>query len=251
MEQKKNNNRDYYSMDITHVLRSWWQRVWLIALCAVLAATAGFVMAKWVIQPMYSSSVMLYVNNNANNSSGNISNSDLTASQNLVKTYGVMLNNRVTLERVKEEAGVSYTYQQLAQMISSHPVNNTEVMLVTVTCGDPEEAADIANSIAHVLPERISTIITGASMTVVADAVPEYQKISPSIAKYTAIGLFLGLFACLAVLTIVAVMDDTIHDDNHIMETYDYPILAKIPDLLEESNSKYNYYKKHSTKSKS
>ncbi len=251
MEQQKSNDRNYYTIDISHILRTWIQRAWLIILCAFLTAVAGFSIAKFVIAPQYSSSIMLYVNNNFDETPGNISNSDLQASQNLVKTYGVMLNNRSTLERVIEETKVSYTYKQLSKMISSHPANETEVMVVTVTCGDPYEAAEIANGIARVLPERISSIIAGATMEVVDQAVPELNKVSPSIAKYTVVGFLIGLFISLIVLTIIAIVDDTIQDDNYIMETYDYPILAKIPDLLEESNVKYSYYKKSSHKSKS
>ncbi len=252
MEQKKYSERESFTIDIAHIMRTWLQRAWVIILCAVLAAGIGFSLAAFVIQPQYSSSIMLYVNNSTdNNGGGNITNSDLTASQNLVKTYGVMLNNRSTLEAVIEDTDVPYTYRQLAGMISSRPANNTEVMIVTVTCGDPEQAADIANGIARVLPERISQIITGASMKIVDPAVPEYNKVSPSISKYTVLGFMLGLIGSLAVITVFAILDNTIHDDNYIMENYDYPILAKIPDLLDEGNAKYNYYKKSSRKTQS
>ncbi len=249
MDQKKTNNREYSTIDLKHILRSWMQRAWLIILCAVILAGAGFSVAAFVIKPQYSASIMLYVNNSSDDSAGDISNSDFIASQSLVKTYGVMLNNRTTLEKVIEITNVPYSYKQLSGMISSRPANETQVMIVTVTCGDPEEAATIANGIAEVLPDRIGEIIIGASMRVVDPAIPDPNKVSPSILKYTMLGFIIGLMGCLVILTIIAVADDTIHDDNYIMDTYDYPILAKIPDLLEEGNAKYSYYKKSSRRS--
>ncbi len=251
MQEQKTNGQETYTIDLMHIFKSWMQRIWLIVLCSVLAAAIGFVMAQWVIDPEYSSSVMLYVNNKeGGNGNNNITSADLTASQSLVKTYGVILNNRVTLERVIEEAKLPYTTKQLSQMISTSAENSTEVMKVTVTCGNPDEAAKIANCIADVLPDRISAIIDGATMEIVSDAIPEYQKIGPSRTTYTLIGFLLGLVACLGVLTVLAILDDTIHDDNYIMENYKYPILAKIPDLLESNDpkysSKYSYYKKSS-----
>jgi hypothetical protein len=54
------------------------------------------------------------------------------------------------------------------------------------------------------------------------------------------------------VLAVVAFMDNTIHDEEYILQTYDYPILAKIPNLLESGNKRYGYYyaKNHETTGK-
>jgi capsular polysaccharide biosynthesis protein len=160
----------------------------------------------------------------------------------LVKTYGDILESRSTLERVIEKSEVDYTWKELSNMIVYAPSNNTEIMKVTVTCEDPYEASKIANTIAEVLPVRISEIIEGATMEIVEPAIPDKQKVGPSIAKYTMLGLILGIFVCAAVLTVMALLDDTIHDEEHILKTYDYPILGKVPDLLNTGNRAYAYY---------
>ena len=148
-------------------------------------------------------------------------------------------------------AGVPYTYGQLVSKISATSANETEIMKVTVTTEDPYEASKIANCIAEVLPVRISEIIDGASMEVVDSAVPNTQKIAPSVTKYTAIGLLLGIFASVIVLVIVAMMDDTIHDEEYVLNAYDYPILAKVPDLLNSGAKRYGYYYKKNGRSDS
>ncbi len=235
---------DAYTLDLRHIFKSLWKRMWLIVLSGILAGSIGFAFSAFAIAPTYSSSVMLYVNNNSislGNTSISISSSQISAAQSLVKTYGVILNNRTTLERVIQKTGVPYTYKELSSMITSKPSNDTEIMLITVTTTDPYEASKIANCIAEVLPVRISEIIDGASMEVVDSAIPVLSKVGPSITKYTALGIIFGVFACVAVLVILAVMDDTIHDEEYILQTYDYPILAKIPDLLNTGNKKYGY----------
>ena len=126
-------------------------------------------------------------------------------------------------------------------MIEAAPSNETEIMKVTVTSVKPFEAATIANGIAEVLPVRVAEIIDGASMEVVDAAVPNYQKVSPSITKYTALGLFLGAFLAAAILAVLAIMDDTIHDEDYILQNYDCPILAKVPNLLSSSGKNYKY----------
>ena len=80
-------------------------------------------------------------------------------------------------------------------------------------------------------------------MEVVDLGVVNKQKVSPSITKYTAVGFILGAFVSVVILIILAILDDTIHDEEYILENYDYPILAKVPDLLSSgSKSSYRYY---------
>ena len=222
-------------------------------IAGIVAATIGFSFSSFVIAPKYSSSILLYVNNSSfslGSTSFSISSSEISAAQSLVKTYIVMLQNRTTLESVREKADVDYTYKELDSMITASSVNDTEVMQVTVTCEDPYEAEKIVNSIAKVLPMRISEIIDGASMEVVDDGVPNLQKNSPSVTKYTAVGLILGVVLAVLVIAVIALFDDTIHDEDYILKNYDYPILAKIPNLLSaDSKQNYSYYSKKSKNS--
>ncbi|MGN0451249.1 MAG: YveK family protein [Acutalibacteraceae bacterium] len=235
---------DYNVIDLLHIAKALWQRAWIIVISALVAAVVGFSVSAFTIAPKYSSQIMLYVNNSSvslGTTSFRISASDLSASQSLVKTYGVILNNRTTLEAIIDKSGVPYSYSQLSSMIYTSSVNDTEVMSVSVTSTDPYEAAKIANCIAEVLPARISEIIEGCSMEVIDSAVPNTNKISPNITKYTAQGFILGFIIAAGILTVLAIMDDTIHDEDYIINTYDYPLLAVIPDLSTADSNKYGY----------
>lgn len=245
MDKQEKNNGEYYSIDLLHIVKTLWKRAWVIILAGFIAATIGFSYSNFAIEPTYSSTILLYVNNSSfslGNTSFSISSSEITAAQSLVNTYGEILNNRTTLERVIDKAGVSYSYQDLSEKIESSPSNETEIMKVTVTTNDPYEASKIANCIAEVLPVRISEIIDGASMAVVDSAVPVLEKVAPSVTKYTAVAMILGLLLAVVVLVVLAIMDDTIHDEEYVLKTYDYPILAKVPDLYDGGNKQYGYY---------
>jgi len=243
--EKQDNNKEYYTIDVLHIVKSLWRRAWLIALCGLLAAIIGFLISAFAMAPTYSSHIKLYVNNSSfslGNTNFSISASELTAAQSLVKTYGEILDSRSTLERVIDKSNIDYTWKELSQMITYEPSNNTEIMRVTVTSEDPYEASKIANTIAEVLPVRISEIINGASMEVVDSAVPELEKVAPSITRYTAICLVLGVFISAVVLIVFALLDNTIHDEEYVLRTYDYPILGKVPDLLNTGGKSYGYY---------
>lgn len=252
MEKQEKNTKEYYTIDVLHIVKSLWRRVWVIGLCGLLAAVMGFSMAAFLIAPTYSSHVKLYVNNSSfslGNTSFSITSSEQTAAQNLVRTYGVILDSRSTLLRVIEKADVDYSWKQLSSMIEYKTANDTEIMQVTVTCGNPYEASRIANTIAEVLPVRISEIIDGASMEVVDSAIPDTEKVAPSITQYTAIGMALGVLVSVFGLTVLALLDDTIHDEEYVLNTYDYPILGKVPNLLNAGSKSYSYYSQKSSKS--
>lgn len=246
MEKQETSTREYYTIDVFHVLKTLWRRAWLIALTGLIAAAIGFSVSAFAIAPTYSSAIKLYVNNSSfslGNTSFSISSSELTAAQGLVRTYGDILDSRSTLERIIEKAGVDYTYKELHEMLVYEPSNDTEIMRVTVTTEDPYEAAKIANTIAEVLPIRISEIIDGASMEVVDSAIPELEKVAPSVTRYTVIGLVLGILFGMVTVVISALLDDTVHDEDYVLNNYDCPILGKVPNLTGGGNGKkYGYY---------
>lgn len=245
MEKIEKTTEENNTIDLLHIAKTLWKHAWIIVVCGLLAAAIGFSVAAFVIAPTYSSYVKLYVNNTSfsiGSTSLSISSSELSAAQSLVRTYGEILGSRSTLERVIEKADVDYTWKELSSMISYEASNNTEIMKVTVISGDPDEASRIANAIASVLPTRISEIIDKASMEVVDTAIPDRDKVGPSVTKYTAIGLILGVVLAAAVLVIMALLDDAIHDEEYVLRTYDYPILGKVPDLLSAGNKSYRYY---------
>ena len=247
MGKAEKNMTEYYVIDMLHIAKSLWRRIWLIVISGFLAGVLGFVYSAFFVAPTYSASVMLYVNNSSislGNASFNISSSDISAAQSLVDTYREILNNRTTLERVIDKANLAYDYEDLKSMVTAGRSNDTEIMKVTVVAENPYVAANIANCIAEVLPVRISEIIDGASMEIVDTAVPDLDKIAPSITKYVALAFILGCMMAVGVLTVLILMDDRIHEEDYILQTYDYPILAKIPDLMESGTKRYGYYYK-------
>jgi len=256
MDKTERNTKDYFVVDLAYVAKVIWQKIWIVAIISIAMAVIGFALSAFVITPTYSSSVMLYVNNSSftvGDLGFSISSSELTAAQSLAKTYTVLLKNRTTLERLIDETGVNYHWEDVYDMIESSPVNETEVMQVTVTCEDPYEAELIANGIAKILPQRIAEIVEGASMEVVDSAIADTEKVAPSITAYTALGFILGAIVTVIVMIIMVLMDNTVHDEEYVIKTYNYPILAKVPDLLETGDKRYgkygyyykNYYKNY------
>lgn len=225
---------DYYEIDLLQLLRALWRKAWLIVLLALAVGAAAFSYAAFMITPLYESEALMYVNNSSfsvGSTSFSISNAELTAAQNLVDTYIVILNSRTTLNEVIREGELDYKYEELKEMLSAEPVKSTEVFKITVTSDDPREAELIANTIVEVLPHRIADVVDGSSVRVVDYAVVPSEKASPNVAKYTAIGAFVGAALACAIIIVMTLSDTLIHNEDYLMETYKLPVLAVIPNL--------------------
>ncbi len=246
------DNKNYFTVDLVHIAKTLLRRLWIIILAGILLGSLAFVKSAFFTPAQYTASIKLYVNNEpAYNDNSNISASQIDVAERLVMTYREILNTRPTYEgiaaRLVEKHGESYkkyTAGALRGMISSGASNETEVMYVKVVAGDANDAANIANCVAEILPDRISYAIDGASVKVIEDAEPNYVKISPDISKDTAIGIVVGMFIAALVVVIFALADNKIHDEEYVINTYGSSILAKIPSLTENThNTKYEYYK--------
>ena len=242
---RNSNQKEYLEIDLLQLFSALWKRVWFILLAMIVVGGGMFWYSSFIIDPQYTASAMLYVNNSSISVGGasiSISNQELTAAQSLVNTYVVILNSRNVLDDVIEDTGVAYTYEEIKEMISAAPVDSTEVFEVCVKSTDPAEAELIANSICRLLPEKVEDIVDGSSVRIVDYAVIPATKSAPSVTKYTAIGLLLGCLISSVIIIVSELFDQYIRTEEYLLQAYaDIPVLAVIPDL-ESSHSKDRYY---------
>lgn len=240
MEQ---HNEEYIEIDLLRILTALRRKIVMIILTAVGFGLAGFLLAFYILPAKYEASALLYVNNSSFSvGSTSISVSDLSASKTLVSTYIAILRTRLTLNEVIEEAGLDYSYRQLLSMIDARSVNGTEIFSVTVTSEDPQEAERIANTIVDILPDKIAQIVDGSSVRTVDFAVAPERRSGPSITRFTAIGMIIGLVLSCGLIVLYELMDDQIHSEDYLLQTYKLPVLAAVPDMLAPQSGKYQKY---------
>ena len=240
------------TIDLLELAKALWKNILAIALVAVLFGSAAFGCTAFLIEPKYQATASLYVNNSSfslGNTSFSISNAELSASNSLVSVYIYILNSRTTMEDVIKEADLTYTPEELSEMVSAKGINSTGAFEVTVTSTSPSEAELIANTIAKLLPDRIAEIVDGSSVRIVDYAIIPSHRSGPSMVKNTAIGILAGGLLAGAVVTIRFLMDDKsklmIKSADELREMYpDIPVLAMIPDMRvsEKKNGYYSSY---------
>lgn len=236
MAQKE---RDMIEIDLLKLVLILWRKAWAIILAMIVMGGIAFGVTYNFIEPEYQANIKVYVNNASQTNTGVVSQSELTVAKQLVQTYIVTLKSRTTLNEVIKQANLPYDFEELSEMISAQAVDNTEVFEVAVVSKDAKEAAEIANTIAEVLPTRISEIVDNSSVKILDYAIINNEPVSPSYIKNIAIGALAGAVVAVALIFLQFVLDNKIHSEEYLIEHYKYPILAVIPDLAATSKNKY------------
>ena len=242
-------NEEYDTIDLLELARAIWKNSLAIALVAVLFGSAAFGVTAFVIEPKYQATAALYVNNSSfslGSTSFSISTSELSASSSLVSVYIYILESRTTMEDVIKQADLAYTPEELGKMVSAKGINSTGAFEVTVTSTNPAEAELIANTIAKILPDRISEIVDGSSVRIVDYAIIPSHRSSPSMVKNTAMGILAGGFLAAAWVVVQFLLNDKskmmIQSADDLRAAYpDMMVLAMIPDMR-VSDKKNGYY---------
>ena len=246
------NNMDEDTIDLLELARALWKNILIIALVAVLVGAAAFGYTAFLVEPSYQATASLYVNNSSFSlgaTNFSISAAELNASNSLVSVYIYILNSRTTMEDVIKEANLTYTPEELSKMVEAKGVNSTGAFEVTVTSTNPSEAELIANTIAKILPDRISEIVDGSSVRIVDYAIIPSHRSGPSMVKNTALGILAGGFLAAAIVVIRFLMKDSSKDmvqsADDLRQMYpDIQVLAMIPDMRvsEKKNGYYSSY---------
>ena len=242
-------NNDVMEIDLLKLFSALWRRALVIILVALLAASAAFAVTLFFIEPTYQATASFYVNNSSisiGSMNYSISAGELSASSTLVNTYIYILKSRTTLEDVIEKGDLPYTYVQLNNMITTKTVANTAAFDVTVTSGSPTESEHIANTIATVLPERITEIVDGSSVRIVDYAIVPAHRAGPSYTKNLMIGFLVGAVLAAGIITVRFLIDEqndvVIHSSDELRELYpDIKVLALIPDMRLSEKKGYYY----------
>lgn len=243
-----NTTSEYMEIDLLHIIKLLFQKIWIIIICMVLLGAMAFSYALFFITPQYEATAMMYVNNSSftvGSTSFSISAGELSAAKSLLEIYVVILKTRTTLEKVIDKAGLDYTYEELYKMVSASAMNDTEVFKITVSSSDPTEAKLIVDTIVEVLPDRISDIVDGSSVRLVDHAVRPNKKASPSYTKYALIGMVLGAVLSCGAIIVLDLLDTTVRDEDYL-KNYDIPVLAVIPNVNDHKSSYQNYYRSYS-----
>jgi capsular polysaccharide biosynthesis protein len=216
-------------MDILFMLK---KHLKFIFVCSILFGLISFLFSQFLISPKYQATATLIVNSGKNNET--VQNSDqLVMSQKLVITYAIIMKSDPVLEKVIKDLGLKTSAGTLSKNIDISPIGTTEVMQMTVTDKNPENAALIANDITKVAPDVIISTVNAGSVAIISHAKVNSNKVSPNVKLNIFLAVFLGIIFGVLYAIIRESLDNTFKSDEDIQKVLSLTVIGVIPTVEE------------------
>ncbi len=226
-------------IDLGMLMQMLWHHLPIIAAATIVCAVIGYCAAAFFIAPTYSASADMLVNNTQETSgSTSISNSDITASANLVDTYSVILKSHMMLEQVIDDLNLDMTYEQLSGKISVSAVNSTQVMRITAKTDSAQMSLAIVSDIVDKAPDMIIEAAKVGSVDTVDAPYTSGKPVAPSKRNYTLIAALIGLIVSAGILILREIMNNTIKTEDDMRNILGLQLLGVIPLETTEDKSK-------------
>ena len=240
----KESRRTDFEFTAISILRALLKKLWLIILVAAVLGTLTYVGTRIFVKPSFRCSFTAYINNQQLKSSKEmLSVADLTASKELVRTYSRILTSKKLLVESADALGMDNNYTKLKNMVSTGESDQTEIITVYVTSGDPRTSYRLATAISEHAPKFISDIVEGSSMKIIDE--PEYttHRHSPSYLLFAFIGAVVGALIIILKVIIGYFRDDAVKTEEEVEVRFTIPLLGIIPDI-NSSNTEHGtkYY---------
>lgn len=223
-------------LNLIEIINMMIRRWWLILTLAIVGAIIAYMYTDFFMVPMYKTDGSLYVNCETESVELDESASagKLNSNSRLAETYVEILKRRSFLTGVAADVGNKYTYEQIKGMISIEPVNETELLEITVRGTNPKDIQDILTSVLARAPQELVRVVKAGSVEIVDLPYEPTSPYSPNLTTNTLIGAVIGLVLSIAAILWMEIFDTKIKTAEQIKNVYEEPLLGEIPCLEED-----------------
>lgn len=212
-------------------------RNWILILVLLIVGLAGGAGYAALQQPKYVASTQLYVSVRTEGAATGDLVQGTTFARQMVTSYVDVVGTALVLEPVIEELDLDDSVSSLSGRISATTPLNTVLIDISVTDGDPEQVAAIANAVATSFQDAVQTTleqpttedaVSPVRITVTEPAVASSAPTSPNVRLLIILGGLLGLALGLGIAMLRTVLDNRIHTLHDIEALTDRPVLGGI-----------------------
>ena len=217
-------------MQVKAYLKIIIKRLWIVILIPVLASAVTAAINLYVLDPVYETSLTLYVSNNNANSSPTYD--DFLASQQLIKDCRELIKSKSMTKTVIERLNLTdLTEEELAKKIIVNLKNDSGFFEIKVSDTDAERAKAFVDEISILFQERITSIFNLKIVEVIDEAGIPSQPVSPKPLMNTVIVFLISLFIAISAVFGIEYFDDTIKNAEDAERILGLTVIAIIPSL--------------------
>lgn len=212
---------------VTRILQKWW----LVAICAVICAVLGFIIATVTYEPSYSTTIRFAIDNKSENtvSSGQTS-SDINAGILLARNYKKIMTDSDTLMRdVANGSGYDITGPDVKSMISASLGDDQSIIELTFTTNNPDLTYALATSYVNNYSKTTERAYQSTRANIYDEPVkPTKPNGDNSKIVYALLGFILGAGVVVFGICISIVAKDTLKSSDDISGKLNSKLLGQI-----------------------
>lgn len=210
------------------------QSLRLIIAVAVAMAVVFGVATGLLTKDTYSARCSMYIMNvsQQDNSTG-ISANGLEASQKIVDECIILIKSNNVMNEVAEQVnarGFTVTPAAVRSSLSMTAVENTALLRIVCTVGDPKMAQTICEEVMKYVPSVVDYAMKGLVTINKIDEVEPATKNSPMIARNAILGGVFGLLLICGLILVRYLMDNTIKDEKDLKTRFNVNVLGVVMD---------------------
>lgn len=206
------------------------KRMVMISSLGLVAVILAAVFTFFIATPKYSSTTQILVNRTTEYAEGMQLN-DINTNVQMINTYKDIIKGPVILNEVSSNLKSDLTAKELSEKIEIKTQDNSQVFSLAVTDVDPLVAAEIANQVATTFQNEIGNIMKVDNVTIISEAVPISDQISPNNSINLIIGLIIGLIVGVGFAFLLEVMDTTVRDEQFIINDLGWTSLGSVSEM--------------------
>lgn len=205
------------------------KRFWIIALITVIAAVVSGIISFFMLKPVYEAKSTLIVNTEKNEETQMITGDQFSVTQKLAVTYGEIIKSRAVLEDVIKNLKLDNEYEDLVKNVTVSPVQDTQIISISVQDTNKQKARDIANEIPKVFKKEAKRITKANDIQVIDKAILPQNPIKPNKMMNMAIAAVLGAMIGLFVVFLIEYLDNKLKTPQDIEKHLGLSVLGVVP----------------------
>lgn len=213
-------------LELLTLLRKHLKLVIMLPIACMVAMGLASVL---MMNDTYTATTDMYVlaSSEGSNSSSALS-SDLSASQMLTNDVATLLQSDRVMTDAADQLGLPNLRGYDITVTSE---STTRVITLQVTSSDAQGSANVANALADCVSNVAQEVMNVESVNVIDEAPTPEAPSGPNRMLYVAVAAMAGLFAAVAIVVLMDVIDTRVRSAEDVEELLELPVIGRIPEM--------------------
>lgn len=201
----------------------------LVIMLPIVCMVAMGLASVLMMNDTYTATTDMYVlaSSEGSNSSSALS-SDLSASQMLTNDVATLLQSDRVMTDAADQLGLPNLRGYDITVTSE---STTRVITLQVTSSDAQGSANVANALADCVSNVAQEVMNVESVNVIDEAPTPEAPSGPNRMLYVAVAAMAGLFAAVAIVVLMDVIDTRVRSAGDVEELLELPVIGRIPEM--------------------